>query len=185
MNRRNAFFSLTIFFLMFIVGVLYERSDTVLKNLEMAVAASTNEGAQVGNVAVDFTLLNTKGETVSLTDYKGKTVLLNFFATWCGPCLEEMPALVELDKRLSDEELIILGVNLTKQERNANDVRPFLDHFHAEFDVVFDVEGKVMENYQLIGIPTSVIINEKGKIIARINGMLTAEQVMEIVQNNM
>ena len=76
------------------------------------------EGIQVGQVAVDFTLTNSQGEEVSLSDYRGKKVLLNFWASWCGPCREEMPAFEEFAKENPD--IVILGVNLDMSDQKAS-----------------------------------------------------------------
>ena len=161
----------------------YQRSESSLKQLEkevVAAAVAAKIGVYQGDTAVNIQLLNALGEPVNLKDFRGKKVLINFFATWCAPCQEEMPILVDLDSRINNEKFVILGVNVTKQEPNPNQVREFIRHYQVEYDILFDGEGKVMKDYQLIGIPTTIFIDEKGKIIKRLNGMLT----MDMVEND-
>ncbi|WP_209125850.1 peroxiredoxin [Alkalihalobacillus sp. BA299] len=172
-HRKKAMYSCFLFLLLFFVAYLYEGSNHIFRQVDEAVAATTKVGAFENELAPNFELLNLKGEKVSLEDFRGKKVILNFFATWCPPCQEEMPLLVNLYEQLKEKNIIMLGVNMTSQERNANEVRPFLSHFKAKYDVVFDVDGKVMKNYHIIGIPTTFIINEKGIVEKRINGLVT------------
>lgn len=141
------------------------------------VASATKTGVYKGDMAENFLLLNASGEKVKLSDFRGKKLVLNFFATWCAPCQEEMPILVELDKRVNQEELILLGINVTKEEPNPNQVQQFIKHFQVQYDVLFDGDGKVMNDYQLIGIPTTIFIDEKGKIVERVNGVVTMELI--------
>ncbi|MFV8827390.1 peroxiredoxin family protein [Alkalihalobacterium sp. APHAB7] len=176
-HRKNAIYSCLLFFLLFGVAYLYEGSHHIFRQVDEAVAATSKVGAFENEVAPNFELLNLEGKKVSLEDYRGRKVILNFFATWCPPCQEEMPLLVHLDEELKDKNIVMLGVNMTSQERNSNDVRPFLSQYNAEYDVVFDVDGKVMKNYHIIGIPTTFMVNEKGIIEKRINGIVTPNHI--------
>lgn len=178
--RKNFLFLAIICFLFLFLAINYERSDIVLKRMEQDIVASAKKtGVHQGDLAVDFQLLNGDGEKVLLSDFRGKKVIVNFFASWCAPCQEEMPVLVQLDSRMDKEKAVILGVNVTKEEPNPNQVREFIKHFKVEYDVLFDGNGKVMKDYQLIGIPTTLFINEKGEIVLRLNGMLTMDMVTE------
>ncbi|RXI98247.1 TlpA family protein disulfide reductase [Anaerobacillus alkaliphilus] len=176
---RNRFFYLAaIFFIFLFLALNYERSENVTKRLEQDVVASASRaGVYKGDLAQDFQLVNARGEMVRLSQFRGKKVILNFFATWCGPCQEEMPTLVELDKRLNNETFTIIGVNVTKEEPNPNQVKEFIKHYQVEYVVLFDGDGKVMKDYQLIGIPTTLFIDEKGKIIERLNGIVSLEMI--------
>jgi peroxiredoxin len=176
--RRNFFYLAALCFLFLFLAVNYERSDSTLKRMEQdVVAATTKTGVYQGNLAKKFQLLNQNGETVSLSDYRGKKVILNFFATWCAPCQEEMTTLVELDKTLNKENIVLIGINVTKEEPNPNVVRDFIKHYQVQYDVLFDGEGTVMKDYQLIGIPTTILIDEKGKVVRRLNGMVTMDMI--------
>jgi peroxiredoxin len=176
--RRNFFYLAALCFLFLFLAVNYERSDSTLKRMEQdVVAATTKTGVYQGNLAKKFQLLNQNGETVSLSDYRGKKVILNFFATWCAPCQEEMTTLVELDKTLNKENIVLIGINVTKEEPNPNVVRDFIKHYQVQYDVLFDGGGTVMKDYQLIGIPTTIFVDEKGKIVRRLNGMVTMDML--------
>jgi thiol-disulfide isomerase/thioredoxin len=176
--RKKFFYLAIICFIFLFLAVNYERSDSTLKQMEQeVVAAATKTGVYQGDIAENFQLITTSGERIKLSEFRGKKVIVNFFATWCGPCQEEMPLLVELDKRTSKEQMIILGVNVTREEPNPTQVRDFLKQFQVQFEVLFDGDGEVMKTYQLIGIPTTIFIDEKGKIVERLNGMITMEMI--------
>lgn len=175
--RRNFLYLALICFIFLFLAISYQQSDTTFKRISQAVLAANSTGVYKGDIAVDFQLLNSNGEKVTLSNYQGKKVILNFFATWCGPCQEEMPAFVELDRKTDNQKLIIIGVNMTKEEPNPNQVQKFVEHFQTDYEVLYDGEGKVMKEYQLIGIPTTIFIDEKGKISERFNGILTMDML--------
>lgn len=176
--RKKFFYLAIICFIYLFLAINYERSDSTLKQMEQeVVAAATKTGVYQGNLAEDFQLITTSGEKRKLSNFRGKKVIVNFFATWCGPCQEEMPILVELDKRTSKEQMIILGVNVTKEESSPTQVRDFMKQFQVQFDVLYDGDGEVMKTYQLIGIPTTIFIDDKGKIVERLNGIITMEMI--------
>lgn len=176
---HKKYFYLASFCIIFLfLAMSYKHSDSIFKQFQDDIVTSgTKLGVYKGDQAEDFQLINEKGETVKLSDYKGKKVFLNFFASWCGPCQEEMPILVELNNRTNDEELVILAINVTTQETNPNNVRQFINHYKIDFPVLFDGDGKVMKTYQLVGIPTSLFIDGKGKIVDRLNGIVTIEMI--------
>lgn len=174
--RKNFLFLAIICFVFLFLAINYERSDIVLKR-EDIVASATKTGVHQGDLALNFQLLNGDGEKVILSDFRGRKIIVNFFASWCAPCQEEMPVLVELDSRINNEKAVIIGVNVTKEEPNPNQVREFIKHFKVGYEVLYDGDGKVMKDYQLIGIPTTLFINEKGEIVLRLNGMLTMDMV--------
>lgn len=143
-------------------------------------AFANDIGVYEGRMALPFELQDIDGNRVKLTDFYGKKVIINFFATWCPPCQEEMPLLVQLHNELDSEKEILLAVNLTKEESRIEDVPLFMKQFNANFLVLYDVDGKVMNDYRIIGIPVTVFLNEKGKIVKRIDGALTKEILDEI-----
>ncbi|WP_096199047.1 TlpA disulfide reductase family protein [Bacillus sp. FJAT-45350] len=182
-QTRKAFYFSVLFFILFALGSFYQQSNTVFNQVDEAVAAAaiSKVGPYEGNQAVSFSLPDENNQIVTLEDYKGKTVILNFFASWCPPCQEEMPVVVDFSKKINQkEDAVFLGINMTHQEKSKENVTKFLEHFHADFKVLYDEDGKTMKDYQIIGIPTTVVIGKDGKVVRRINGMVTPELVEEL-----
>lgn len=138
--------------------------------------------AAVGQPAPDFTLPTLEGDAVSLSDYRGRPVLMNFWATWCAPCRREMPELVRVYNTHRDEGFVVLAVDLADQD-SIDDVRAFVEEFDMTFPVLLDETGAVYnELYRLLGLPMSVFVDREG-IITRIHiGIMTDQQVDEFVE---
>ncbi|MEC9488009.1 MAG: redoxin domain-containing protein [Halanaerobium sp.] len=135
-------------------------------------------GIEVGNRAPDFTLNNLAGEEVRLSDYRGKMVFLNFWATWCPPCQQEMPSIQRLYEER--EGLVILAVN-SGEGRMKVDI--FLKMNGYQFPVLLDPDGKVTGNKYLVrGIPTTYIIDEDGIIKTRHTGYMSYQQMKQLTQ---
>ncbi len=116
-----------------------------------------------GHHAPDFTLRNLEGQEVSLSDFRGQPVIINFWATWCGPCRVEMPEFQNAFNAHETDGLVVLGVNLT--ERDSIDAVPgFLDEFGLTFPVVLDQAGDVANTYNVFGQPASVFVNKDGTV---------------------
>jgi peroxiredoxin len=118
--------------------------------------------------APNFTLPNLDGNNVSLTDYRGKVVLLNIWATWCAPCVAEMPSMQKLYQELKDEGFLILAVSL--DESGVEAVKPFVKMHKLDFPVLLDTKGEIKSLYQITGIPESFVIDKSGTIVERIVG---------------
>ncbi len=109
-----------------------------------------------------MTLPNLKGETIDLSDHLGKVVVLDFWATWCGPCVASLPKYLEKVQRYADNEVVFLGVNSTETPES---VRDFLQGKNwPEFDTLFDYDGEVAKAMLVGGIPHTVVIGRDGKI---------------------
>jgi peroxiredoxin/outer membrane lipoprotein-sorting protein len=115
----------------------------------------------VGKPAPPFTLKGVKGSTVSLAAYKGKVVLLDFWATWCGPCRIEMPRVEKLYKEFKAKGLVVFGVDFAEDPAV---VRAFLARNPYTIPILLDVSGEVGRKYQADGIPTLVVIGKDGRI---------------------
>ena len=130
----------------------------------------------VGEQAPDFTLPTPDGTQVSLSQYGGQPVLINFWASWCIPCRDETPDLIRAYKTYQAVDLVVLGVNLTNQDA-LPDIKAFVAEFQMTYPVLLDKDGEVANLYQVLGIPTSVFINRHGVITHVQIGKSTAEQI--------
>lgn len=132
-------------------------------------------GLEIGNVAPDFELQTLSGENVRLSDYRGKKVMLNFWATWCPPCRAEMP---DMQKFYEDTDMEILGVNLTSSEVNIGSVENFVDEMGISFPILLDGKNKVGTTYYIQPIPTSFMIDKNGVIQYKTFGPMNYEMMM-------
>lgn len=123
-------------------------------------ASSAGSASLVGQPAPHFELKNLAGESIRLRDFKGKVVMLNFWATWCAPCRAEAPELQAAAIENKDK-LVIIGINLTVNDTPA-EVPNFVEEFGLTFPIVLDETGEVSKMYQVMGLPTSVFIDKDG-----------------------
>lgn len=138
-------------------------------------------GLEPGDVPPDFELKTMDGKTARLSDYKGKKVLLNFWATWCPPCRAEMPHMERFyEQKAKEHNMEILAVNLTASERGGNkmkSIQNFSDSFELTFPILLDEEGDIGSKYQVIAIPTSYFIDTEGIIHQKITGPMDEEMM--------
>ena len=136
--------------------------------------------------AFDFTLVDQYGNTHTLSDYKGKVVFLNFWATWCPPCREEMPHIEELynSYNLNQDEVVILGVANPWSENYTNTREGTKEEVIA-FPVVFDETGDVYYDYMISSLPTTFMIDKEGNIFGYVPGMLTKANMLSIINQTL
>ena len=141
---------------------------------------STLVGDVRGVAAPDFELTSLDGKRVKLSDYRGKAVLLNFWATWCGPCKVEMPWFVDLQKRYGNDGLVVLGVAMDDTE--APKIAQFASDMGVNYPVLLGTD-KVSEEYGNVEfLPTSFYIDRDGKFIGKGVGLLDRKEVEANVQ---
>jgi peroxiredoxin len=116
-----------------------------------------------GFLAPDFQLLSLEGDELELRDFRGHVVVLNLWASWCPPCRAEMPAIQSLYERYEQEGLIVLGVNMTAQDRVAA-ASTFVSEFGLTFPILLDESGLVANLYQMRALPTTFFIDRDGVI---------------------
>ena len=129
--------------------------------------------ARPGSLAPDFTLTALGGEKQSLSQYRGKAVLINFWASWCEPCKAEMP-LIEQYAQKYPSQLVVLGLN---SEETPLVVRSFADSFKITFTILLDTNGVVSDLYRVDGFPTTFFIDATGRIQAEQVGSLTRDNM--------
>lgn len=141
--------------------------------------------------AFDFELKDQYGNTHKLSDYKGKVVFLNFWATWCPPCREEMPHIEEIYKEYgyNKNDVIILGAaspataeNPSPQDESEEKIKAFLTKNNYTFPVVFDVKGEIFRNYYINAFPTTFMIDREGNIMGYVAGGLSKENMKKIIE---
>ncbi|MED1561245.1 alkyl hydroperoxide reductase [Alkalihalobacillus alcalophilus ATCC 27647 = CGMCC 1.3604] len=164
-----------------VVGAFYYQFETIFQHVDEALAEEVKDGVRIGNQALPIEGKTLRGDGFHLQQLQGKLVVVNFFASWCHPCQEEMPLIVDLERKLKENGSEFVAINLTSQERSLLDVKPFLDNYQASFDPVLDSDGKIMQDYQIIGIPTTLVIDQNGLIVQRIDGMLTPEIIEDLI----
>ena len=118
--------------------------------------------------APDFTLPTLRGEEIRLADFRDKVVLINFWATWCGPCRDEMPAMEQLWNRFKDQGFAILAISLDKGSRKRIDT--FIRKSGLTYPILLDPQEGVSKQYNLVGLPGSYLIGRDGKIRGKIAG---------------
>lgn len=133
----------------------------------------------VGEEAPDFTLTDLEGNTVHLSDYRGKGVMLNFWATNCPPCRKEMPAIERQYQQFKEQGIEILAVNIAESHLVAS---RFAERYGLTFPVLLDQDRSVTQRYGIIPIPTSYFIDKDGIVVAKVESMMTDEMIREHLQ---
>ncbi|MDX1521243.1 MAG: TlpA disulfide reductase family protein, partial [Anaerolineae bacterium] len=134
-----------------------------------------------GHPAPDFALETLDGQEVRLSDFKGQPVIINFWATWCGPCRIEMPHLQAAYAEHQADGLVVLGVNLTARD-SVEDIPEFRDEFGLTFPIILDQDGEVATTYRLIGQPASVFVNKEGVVHEVFHGPINQQFIDERVE---
>lgn len=164
MARKVNIQSILLIFLI-VVGV---GITVLLQTKDSSFDFSGTPRAKKGVDAPAFTLPGLDGSMVSLADYKGKTVLLNIWATWCPPCVAEMPSMEKLYQELKNEDFEILAVSI--DVTGSNEVAPFMKKHRLSFPALIDTQGTIKDLYQTTGVPESFIIDKDGIIAKKIIG---------------
>lgn len=134
---------------------------TLSQTLLIIAATNTTSLASAADVAPDFTLKSTQGENLRLSEHRGEVILLNFWASWCGPCRQEMPLLNAINDRYSKLGFSVIGVNVDKDSALANKV---LKDIPVAFPVLYDNLSLVSASYDVNAMPTTVLIDRDGNM---------------------
>jgi peroxiredoxin len=131
--------------------------------LNMGVVSPKNE-----KLAPNFTLETTTGKKINLKDFKGKAVLLNFWATWCEPCKKELPSMQKIYDELKPDGIEIIGVSIDRNKKEQ--VKKYIRKYNLTFPILLDPNQKVRKDYFILGLPTSYLIGSDGKLKGFISG---------------
>ena len=139
------------------------KMKNLLLGLTLSVFAATSLASSdlTGQAAPDFALKNSSGDNVRLSEYRGDVVMVNFWATWCGPCRQEMPLLDELYSRYERVGFSLLGVNIDDDSRKAMNM---VSDLGVSFPVLFDARKEVSKLYKVEAMPVTVLIDREGTI---------------------
>jgi peroxiredoxin len=149
----------------------------VFASLALAVFLGLSSPARAGESASDFTLRDIAGDNVTLAALKGKVVVLSFWATWCGPCKEEMPHLQKMHASLEKEGLAVLSIS-TDDARSASKVKPYIMKMGYTFPVLLDRDSTVIGAYNPSKtLPYTVVIDKQGQVVRRISGYNPGDEV--------
>lgn len=136
--------------------------------------------ASVKIKATGFKLQDLNGKEVSLSDFKGKNVFLNFWATWCPSCKAEMPEIEKLYQETKNSDLVILAINLGE---NRQTVQSFKDKNKYNFDMLLDTDQEVAIKYDITSIPTSFFIDKNGTIVSKKIGAMNIDEMKSYVNS--
>ncbi|RBP87036.1 DsbE subfamily thiol:disulfide oxidoreductase [Cytobacillus firmus] len=187
--KKFLFAAAVIVLLLFIVdktilkekGVV-EQAGQMQKYDKMENPEDLPVGLEKGNLAPDFELTDMEGNPVKLSDFRGKAVLLNFWASWCPPCRAEMPHMEKLYNKYKDKNFDILAVNLTNTEKNSGDAEKFVKELGLTFTIPMDVKGEAGSDYNIMAYPTSYFIDSDGVIREKVLGALNEEYMEQEIK---
>src|SRR4051794_40953745 len=142
-----------------------------------ATAGPTLSGNVKGALAPDFTLKTIDGKDVKLSDLRGKAVLLNFWATWCGPCKIEIPWFMELEKQYGPQGLVVLGVAMDDDGKET--VTKFADEMKIDYTILVGNDQIADQYGGVAGLPTTFYIDRSGKIVKKVPGLVSHSEIEE------
>jgi len=147
--------------------VKFTRIITILLFLSLTFWNITYASTKTSSLAPDFTLNDISGKKLTLSQFRGKMVILNFWSIWCGPCLAEMPSLNKLYLEFKDKGLMVIGIAEDPAEKP---VKSYIQEKGLAFPILMDKERKVYFKYSLFGIPVTFLIDKKGVIVEKFIG---------------
>jgi len=161
------------------LGDDYKKSSLKINSIKENGSDESDDSAEIN--LEDFEMLDYEGNDVKLSDYSGKPIVLNFWATWCHYCKEEMPDFNKAFKKYSDVQFIM--VNVTDGIRETVDsAKEYVEDNNYKFDVFFDVYGQAVATYNVTAYPTTFFIDAKGNVVASSAGMLDYDELVEGIE---
>ena len=167
-----------IVFLIFVAAFVFDFS------YDNAIGSRDDEDYQM---APDFTLASLDGEEITLSEYRGKVVVVNFWATWCGPCKYEIPMLIEFQEKYGTDKLIILGVAINSGSRE--NIENFAEEFNITYPILYgsdeEIERLVYMYGNFVSIPSTFIINRKGEVTNFIRGAQSRSVFQTLIEEQL
>ncbi|HUN89878.1 MAG TPA: TlpA disulfide reductase family protein [Terriglobales bacterium] len=168
MKRNN-------FVLIIVIAVVIAMVISASRMHRKTTGTTTLQGDGLGSVAPDFTLATLDGKKVKLSDYRGKAVLLNFWATWCGPCKVEIPWFMELEKQYAPQGLVVIGVAMDDDGKTA--VAKFAQEMKIDYPVLLGNDAVADQYGGVEGLPTTFYIDRNGKIVKKVAGLVSHGEI--------
>ncbi|MGH9431524.1 MAG: TlpA family protein disulfide reductase [Terriglobia bacterium] len=174
MSSKNKALAIIAVIIVVAAGLLYAK-----RHWNFQVAANTGFGAGKYPAAPDFSVTDLSGQNVKLSDYRGDVLLLDFWATWCGPCRMEIPGLMQLQDRYRDQGFRVLGISM---DDSIQPVHEFYQQFHMNYTVAMGSD-RLGELYGgIIGLPTTFVIGRDGRIYDKVAGAVDASRFEEEIK---
>lgn len=158
--------------------VRFEHVQASVNDPQFAAAMAKIDADQKQRQNADFTLSDLQGTKWTLKDLRGRVVLVNFWATWCGPCRKEMPDLEALYQQFKGKGLVVLAID---DDENEGKVKPFIAEQKYSFPILLDAGGKTYAQFRVVGIPKSLVYDRSGKLVAQAMDMRTRKQLLEML----
>lgn len=160
-----------------------KRKELINHSISTNKKAVNNSTVDTSLIAPDFSLPSFDGEQFQLSEHKDKVVILNIFATWCGPCIVELPDFIALNDEFSNEEVMIVGV--AYDVKGWEVVRPFVKKYEIDYPVLLDKERTLQEKYYTTALPNTFVINQQGElahiILSATNKKLLKPLITELI----
>lgn len=149
--------------------------------LMLTLAMVLSSGAALAET-VDFSLKDVEGKTHRLSDYRGKWVIVNYWATWCPPCLTEIPELVDFHEDYQARDAVVLGINF--EEIETARLTEFVEDYFINYPVLLEKPGRSSVMGKIPGLPTTFVVSPKGEIVARQVGGVTGQMLREFIEEH-
>ncbi len=173
---------LVVLFISNIVIEKIEESKAVNSGSEVDLS-DENIGINKGDIAPDITMMNLAGEEVKLSDYRGKNVVLNFWATWCPPCRAEMPHMQDYYDEFKDKQnLEIIGFNMTFSGDSIKNVEQFIASYKLTFPIYTTFDENIIDQYGIMTMPSTYFIDEEGRIHHKVIGPVNEESLAYYIE---
>lgn len=151
----------------------------VLALISFSLIISGCSGVGKGSEAPDFTLTDLDGNDVTFKELRGKNIYLNFWASWCDPCKDEMPDIEKIHTEYKDKDLVVLTINTGEDKES---VKKFMEASGYTFQVLLDSNLDVARIYKTSNIPVSLFVNKEGKIVEKKEGLMTGAEMKKAVE---
>ena len=174
-------------FILIVMGLLmFTKGITMPEYVQPSNEQQGSEKSQQIPMAPDFTLVDQYGQEHTLSDYKGKVVFINFWATWCPPCKAELPDIEEIYREygMNKDDVVILGMTFPNmdREKSKEEIIEFIEEKGYTFPTLFDESMELAYKYYINAFPTTFLINKDGTVEGYASGMLTKETMKEIIE---